>query len=230
MQIKVTGRGLEITAPLRDYVHGKVSKLEEFFTNIQKTEVVLDVRSTDNVERRQVAEIRVWLAGLKTIQASAAGRDMYAAIDLALAETERQIKQHKEKLIHEQRRKASKIKTEISENSQWQTEGQGPVLVKVSSFAAKPMDYEEAKAELKVLGQDFLAFRNAANDEVNVVRKNAEDYELLRPEKELTADEAIEELNVSGNNLIIFNDKSNQIPAIIFLRKSGNYGLIEPEL
>jgi len=63
-----------------------------------------------------------------------------------------------------------------------------------------------------------------------VVRKNAEDYELLRPEKELTADEAIEELNVSGNNLIIFNDKSNQIPAIIFLRKSGNYGLIEPEL
>ena len=110
MQIKVTGRGLEITPPLRDYAIEKVSKFEEFFHNIQKVEVILEVRSIDNVDRRQVAEIRIWLAGLKTIQAQEGGRDMYSAIDQATQEAKRQVERFKEKKINASRRKAKKNK------------------------------------------------------------------------------------------------------------------------
>jgi len=110
MQIKVTGHGIEITSPLRDYVHEKIAKLEEFFKGIQKVEVVLDARSTDNVEKRQVAEIRAWMSGLKMINAKEAGRDMYAAIDLVVSETKRQIEKHKEMLGHEKIRKSRKWK------------------------------------------------------------------------------------------------------------------------
>lgn len=227
MQIKITGRGTEITAPLRDYVHEKVGKLEEFFNNIQKVEVILDARSIDNVDRRQVAEIRAWMAGLKMIQATDAGRDMYAAIDLAVEEAKRQIQRHKRKHVQEKRRQAEKIKYETGSEVYEETES-GPVLVKLNRFANKPMNLEEAKDELRILGQDFLAFRNTESEEINVIRKSGEDFELLRPEEEMLPDEAVEELKKSGKGLIIFNNKSTRNPSVVFRRKSGNFGLIEP--
>ena len=229
MEIKITGRGLEITGPLRDYVFEKTSKLEEFFGNIQKVEVVLEARDINNAEKRQVAEIRAWMAGLKMIQATEAGRDMYAAVDLAVEEAKRQIRRHKEKMVHEQRRKKGKFKEE-AENLTADLAQAGPVIVNAGNFARKIMSIEEAKEELKVLGQEFLAFRNADNDEVNVIRRNQEDFELLRAEKDLTPEEAVSELNASGTNLILFINRSSQIPSVIFRRNSGNFGLIEPEL
>ncbi|MBI5078443.1 ribosome-associated translation inhibitor RaiA [Candidatus Saganbacteria bacterium] len=110
MQVKVIGRGIKITAPLRDYVHGKIIKLEGFFSNIQKVEVVLDARAIDNAERRQVAEIRAWMAALRVVQASEGGQDVYAAFDLALEEIKRQVARHKEKLGRERIRRAKKMK------------------------------------------------------------------------------------------------------------------------
>jgi putative sigma-54 modulation protein len=217
MQIKVTGRGTEITAPLRDYVHEKVGKLEEFFSNIQKVEVILDARA-----------IRAWMAGLKMIQATEAGRDMYAAVDLVIEEAKRQIQRHKRKHVEEQRRKAEKVKQELTAIPPAEEET-GPVLVILRRASRKPMNLEEAKEELKLLKQDFLAFRNIETKELNVIRKSEKEFELLRPEKEMLPDEAVEELKKSGNNLILFNNKSTQIPSVVFRRKSGNFGLIEPE-
>lgn len=110
MQIKVTGHGTEVSAPLRDYAFQKIGKLEDFFSNIQKVEVVLDARAIENAEKRQVAEIRAWVAGSKVIQAKEAGKDMYAAIDLVLEEAKRQIEKHKEKMVHEKRRQSKRLK------------------------------------------------------------------------------------------------------------------------
>ena len=110
MQIKLTGHGTEITDALRTYVHEKIVKLEEFFKNIQKVEIVLDAREISDAQQRQVAEIRAWMAGNRMIQAREGGKDMYAAFDLALAEAGRQVERHKEKLNHEKRREAKKAK------------------------------------------------------------------------------------------------------------------------
>jgi len=229
MQIKITGRNIEITPALRDYAIDKASKLEDYFNNIQKVEVVLETRSIDDIDKRQVAEIRAWLAGKKMIQAIEAGRDAYAAIDMVLEEAKRQVKKHKDMLVKEQRRSAGATKRELSEVEAGADEA-GPGLVQLDKLAKKPMDIEEAKAELKIMDQDFLAFRNADNDEINVVRKSGKKIELLKPEKALLPNEAVEELKKTKKNLIVFKNKSSNTPSIVFRRKSGNFGLIEPEL
>lgn len=229
MHITITGRNLEVTSALRDYAQEKIGKLEEFFNNIQKIEVVLEAKSIDNVDRRQVAEIRAWLAGKKMIQATEAGRDMYAALDMAVDEAKRQIERHKKKHVNEQRRKAEKLKIEAREAHPAEASA-GPVMVKLNRFSNKPMNFDEAREELKVMGQDFIAFRNTETKEINVVRKNKSDFELLRPVNELLPEEAIDRLKTSGENLIIFNNKSTSAPSVIFRRKSGNFGLIEPEI
>jgi len=110
MQLTITGHGMEMTQPLKDYVSEKVSKFEEFFGNIQKTEVVLDARSNDDADQRQVAEMRVWAAGHKMIMAKEAGRDMYTAIDLATADVKRQLEKHKEMMVKEHRRGGNELK------------------------------------------------------------------------------------------------------------------------
>ncbi|MCU0641644.1 MAG: ribosome-associated translation inhibitor RaiA [Candidatus Margulisbacteria bacterium] len=112
MQIQITGQKLELTPALRDYVQGKITKLEEFFSGIQKVEVVLEARANYDDNQRQVAEIRAWLSGKKVIQAQEAGQDAYAAFDLALDEAKRQVEKHKEKLGHEKKREAQKLKIE----------------------------------------------------------------------------------------------------------------------
>jgi putative sigma-54 modulation protein len=112
MQIQITGHKIEMTPALRDYVQGKIGKLEEFFHNIQKVEVVLDAKSNADDNQRQVAEIRAWMSGKKMIQAKEAGKDAYAAFDLALDEAKRQVEKHKEKLGHEKRRESKKLKIE----------------------------------------------------------------------------------------------------------------------
>jgi ribosomal subunit interface protein len=122
MQISVAGRNMEMTSAIREYAQKKVAKLEEFFHNIQKAEVVLEVRKIDNLEKAQVAEIRAWLAGKKVIQAQEGGRDMYAAIDLAFEEAKRQIQRHKDKHIKEQRRKSAKIKNIAHETGVYPTD------------------------------------------------------------------------------------------------------------
>jgi len=229
MQIKVTGRGTEITPSIRDYALDKASKLEEFFSNIQKVEVVIEAHDIDDAEKRQVAEVRAWMSGKKMIQAKEAGRDAYAALDLVLQEAKRQIEKHKEKHVKERRRKGSKEKREMRESS-FASLANDTALVKLSRFARKIMTLKEAQEELKVMGQDFLAFRNADNNEVNVIRSNKGKVEVLRAEKEMSTDDAVAELQNSEKNIIIFNNASTRTPSIIFKRKSGNFGLIEPEI
>ena len=113
MQISITGKGLDITPAIRDYAQKKVVKLEEFYNNIQKVEVVLETSDIHNLEKAQIAEIRAWLAGKKVIQATEGARDIYAAIDLALDEAKTQVQKFKEKKKDKQRRHAGEIKREI---------------------------------------------------------------------------------------------------------------------
>jgi len=114
MQITITARGTELTPSMRDYANAKAAKLEEFFNNIQKIEVVLEFHHIGDATKRHVAEMRVWAAGLKFIQAKEAGQDIYAAIDLVENEIKTQISKHKEKVVFKERRKAGKTKHDYS--------------------------------------------------------------------------------------------------------------------
>ncbi|GAA0200591.1 ribosome hibernation promoting factor [Kangiella japonica] len=92
MQINLTGRHLEITEPLKQFVDEKFSKLERHFEQINNVYVVLSVEKI-----RQIAEATVHLNGAE-IFANSESEDMYAAIDLLIDKLDRQVIKHKEKL------------------------------------------------------------------------------------------------------------------------------------
>lgn len=92
MQIQVTGRHVELTDDVRDYVTSKAQKLPRFYDRIHEIEVVLDHES-----EQFSAEVIVRADRKHTFVARETGPDTFALIDLVIEKLERQLTKHKEK-------------------------------------------------------------------------------------------------------------------------------------
>lgn len=92
MQIQVTGRHVEITDDVRDYIHDKVAKLPRFYDRIHEVEVVLDHES-----EQFTAEMIVRAGRKHTFVARETGPDTFALIDVVIEKLERQLTRQKEK-------------------------------------------------------------------------------------------------------------------------------------
>jgi len=225
MQINIQGHGIELTEALRNYAFKKISKLQEYYKNIQNVQVILDARHLDEFKRSQVCEVNMWLAGKKVIRASEAGQDMYAAIDMVCEELERQVKKHKEKHIKEVRRTAEKEK-QFRRQAEPLPPLTGPVVVKSKRFNITTMAHEEALLEMKKLGHEFFLFRDAESGDINVVHGE----EIIKPEgaQTFSEDEALKNLNRDRSGFLAFLNSSTNEMNVIYKRRSGNFGLIEP--
>ena len=109
MQIDVTGQHLDVTPALRDYITGKLERLERHFDKVINVHAVLSVEKV-----RQKAEATINVNGA-SLHANAEDEDMYAAIDALVDKLDRQIKKHKEKLTDHHRSEGSLKKAPLSE-------------------------------------------------------------------------------------------------------------------
>lgn len=91
MQLTITGHHLEITTPLKEYVHNKLERLQRHFDQITNIHVILTVEKM--VQR---AEATIHIAG-GDLFAHAESEDMYAAIDALADKLDRQLIKHKQK-------------------------------------------------------------------------------------------------------------------------------------
>ncbi|HEB93869.1 MAG TPA: ribosome-associated translation inhibitor RaiA [Gammaproteobacteria bacterium] len=109
MQIDVTGQHLDVTPALRDYITGKLERLERHFDKVTNVHAVLSVEKL-----RQKAEATINANGA-SLHANAENEDMYAAIDALVDKLDRQIKKHKEKLTNHHRSEGSLKKIPLAE-------------------------------------------------------------------------------------------------------------------
>ena len=93
MQFSISGRHLDVTDALKDYVTSKVKKLERHYDHITNAHVVLSVDKLD-----QRAEATAHVSGAELF-ADAVAEDLYAAIDMLVDKLDRQVIKHKEKLV-----------------------------------------------------------------------------------------------------------------------------------
>jgi putative sigma-54 modulation protein len=91
MQLDVTGKNIEVTDSLRDYIREKLDRITRHFDNVIDVHVVLSVE-----KHRHFAEVNVSASGAK-LHADAEDKDMYAAVDEMADKIDRQVRKHKEK-------------------------------------------------------------------------------------------------------------------------------------
>lgn len=92
MEIKITGRHLDLTDDMKDIASNKVQKLSKFFPRIQEIHIVLDQEKF-----RYKVEIRV-LADHFDFEAQGQNDDLKACLDDVVDKAEVQLRRLKEKL------------------------------------------------------------------------------------------------------------------------------------
>lgn len=176
MNIKVTGKDLEVTDAIKAYVEKKVERLVKYFDD------EFDVVATVKFEKTEkVAEIRVSVKG-DLYKAVTAHKDLYAAIDKDIDILEGQIrkfKTKKEKML----RDASSMAKEEMQTKTIEIEDE---VIKELYYSIRPMGIDDAKLKLQEKPNDkFLAFINIETGKVNVIYKlnDGKNYGIVVPEE-----------------------------------------------
>lgn len=97
MKIIISGKHLEMTEPIKEYVETKISKITKYIENILETSVTLSSETKKSEGKKFIAQATVYAPG-KTIRIEEEHEDLYAAIDLLADGVERQVRKYKEKM------------------------------------------------------------------------------------------------------------------------------------
>ena len=187
MQLSITGKNLEITESLEQYVEKKIGRLDRYLpNNILEGRVELAVESTRAAKDSQVAQVT--LRTKKTVlRAEESSADMFASIDAVFDKIQRQIDRFKGKARVERGSEGIgdmptvEATALLAEDAAEEQELRR--ISRVKRFAMVPMDEEEAVEQMELLGHDFYVFYNANENQINVVyRRRDATYGLIQPD------------------------------------------------
>lgn len=177
MNIKITGKDLQATESIKDYIERKLERLVKYFG--EEFEVLATIKTEG---KEQVAELHVKVVG-DTFRAVTAHRDLYASIDKDIDILEGQIRKMKTKKDKQNMTESIRLK---ENNSQLEKEHEiEDEIIKTIYYEIKPMASEDAKLELKGKPKNnFLVFINIDTQKVNVIYrlKDGKNFGLVEPE------------------------------------------------
>ncbi len=193
MQVVVTGRNIELTPALKDYLLEKLQRAQKHFDHPLDVIALLSVAKNPSIADNQTAEVTIKVNG-NIIRGEESTENMYASIDLVANKIERQLRKFKTRYFH----KGNKIKEReaaepIDVSSQVDSdevvkrelslEEIRPKIVRSKRFPLKPMLPEEACSHMDLLGHDFFMFINSETNQVNTVYHRRDgNYGLIEPE------------------------------------------------
>lgn len=93
MRLRITGRHMEVTPALKDYVETRFGRLDRYGLKVRSLQIVLGVEKL-----RHTAEVIGAVNG-KPVQAKTSTREMYATIDALVDRVDAQFRKWKERLV-----------------------------------------------------------------------------------------------------------------------------------
>ena len=178
MTYKILCKKVELADSSKEKLLGKVQKLSKFFDDDT------ECRSVVSEQREQmVVEITFPYKGF-LIRAESRDREMLTAVDICLANIDRQIRKNKTKL-------AKRLRDSGFENYNvdlgavnTDPDEEEFKIIKVKRLGAKPMMVEEAILQMNMLGHDFFVFNDPDTMATNVVYKRRDgNYALIETDK-----------------------------------------------
>ena len=176
MDINVTFRHTEPIESLKTYAEEKIAKLDKYLDSPAEAHIVLTVEKF-----RHQADITLSVNGTR-IKAFEETGDMYSAIDQVTDKVEKQLKRHLSK-TRDRRSEGAREEALVAEaESDTASAMEEESIIEVEKLEAKPMDPEEAAMQLGFSNQEFMVFRNAKTNEINVLyRRNDGNLGLIEP-------------------------------------------------
>lgn len=192
MHVTVTGRNVDLTPTLREYLLDKLRRAQKHFDHQLEVTAMLSVAKNPSIANSQTAEVTLKVNGT-TIRGEESTENMYASIDLVADKIERQLRKYKTRYWAHTERKArngngalsvsAEDDSDVAINRALTTDEIRPKIVRSKRFPLKPMTPEEAAAHMDLLGHDFFMFINSETGQVNTVYHRRDgNYGLIEPD------------------------------------------------
>jgi putative sigma-54 modulation protein len=192
MEITVSGRKMTVSDSLRAYVEEKITNSVKVF-NItpMSAEVVLRKENNPANPASSIAEVTLYTKG-HIIRTEEAEEDMYAAIDVAAAKVERQLRKYKTRVL-DKRYQGKKLQELLPADIGLPTKSEKVValdegedrVVRYKEVLLAALTEEEALIQIDLLGHDFFVYTDSIDGLINVMyhRKDGT-YGILKPRVE----------------------------------------------
>ena len=154
-----------------------------------------------SVERgfHHVADLNITLPSGIVINAKETTEDMYSSIDLAAARIERQVRRWKDKIRDHK--------------------PHGGPVTSVREMVIEPEEVEPQRGTV------------AAPQVPTPPAPAPHNFQVVKDERfsarSMTVEDAVMQLNLLGDELLVFTDAGSGRTSVLYRRKDGNYGLIE---
>jgi putative sigma-54 modulation protein len=176
MRLDITGRHVDITAPLRQIIARRLAKLERLLNDSAISgQVIL------TLERyRHRAEIIIHARGDHMLRGLGVGTTWPVAVRTAAEKIEQQAQTLKGKW-GERKRRGAGARTVAAAPALEPL--RSPRIVRASRYAVKPMSVEDAALRVEAGADAFVVFRNADTDAVSILyRRSDGNYGLIEPD------------------------------------------------
>lgn len=199
MQLSTTFRHMDASQAVREYSEEKLEKIRKYF---HKDPIA--AHAVFSVERgfNHVADINITLPSGLVINAKETTEDMYSSIDLAVARIERQVRKWKEK-----------IRDHKPHDQQISLRERVILAETIEPQPGLPLEATQAPRAFSVSAPAAAAF--------NVIKEETFTVPTVR------VHDAVMQLNLLGNQFLVFTDVDSDHICVVYRRSDGNYGLIE---
>lgn len=199
MRYEFTGRHITVTPALKKHTREHMDKLDKILDSApMQAHVILDVE-----KHRQTAEVVLTWRD-HAFKAAATTKDMYDSITQVSVKIEKQL---------------FKLKDRFAKNKR----GNVPMSEAAATIApSSPEDRPTPKRGGAAAATPVQAAAAAASDAPRIVRMRR------YPIKPMTPEEAASQVEASKEQFIVFRDAETNRTGVVYRRKDGNFGLIEP--
>src|SRR5262252_9965482 len=200
MQLSTTFRHMDASQAVREYAAEKLEKIRKYFNKDP-----IAAHAVFSVERgfNHVADINITLPNGIVINAEETTEDMYSSIDLATARIERQVRKWKEKIRDHKPHggPAASVRELVIPAEELEPRPSG--VPQAPSAEAKGPKPAAPSAGYRVIKDETFSARA------------------------MKVEDAVMQLNLLGDEILVFTDAESQGISVLYRRKDGNYGLIE---
>ena len=200
MDVVVKGRHTEVGDRLRMQAEAKLAKVAKLDGKVSRIDVeICEEHNPRLADLRSRVELTCRTRG-PVVRAEAAASDPFAALDLATAKLEAQLRRaadrkrvhrglHSPRSLHDAAAELPLIESGVPDTNGssvrtvagMEVHGDGPMVVREKVHPAVPMSLDQALLEMELVGHDFYLYIDSERMVPSVVyRRRAYDYRVIR--------------------------------------------------
>lgn len=170
MNTSIVGRHIDLTEPIKDYINSSVEIFKKYNLDIISVNSIIS-QDEKHGKKAFSFEFTLNVAHLDTIVVKQKDKDLYSAIDIAVDRVSKVLRRHHDKITGHKATKLTEVESQVIEDQiANELEKFEDEITPVRLTSYKPMDIEEALADLKSSDAQFKVFYDK-DDNMRVLYK-----------------------------------------------------------